>query len=294
MKRWLVFFAAVISLNLTAQNVPRKEFNPSSLVDEIFATQDLDISYQDLYENYLQLISNPLDLNTLTDEQLRALYILNQDQINSFLKYREEAGPFISVYELQIIFDSGTFYKIIPFISVPDPTQSFNKSILNRILTEPNNYLLMRWGRTIEQQKGYSESTSPASHYAGTPDNFYSRFRTSRAGDFSLGFTLKKDAGEKITWNPSVKYYGFDYLSFHLQTVNKGKIKNLIIGDYQAQFGQGIALGSFFGIGKNGEAVNTMRRANLGFLPYTSIYEAGYFRGDISEGRQSLIRLEKS
>ncbi|HCW07977.1 MAG TPA: hypothetical protein DGG95_11510, partial [Cytophagales bacterium] len=31
--------------------------------------------------------------------------------------------------------------------------------------------------------------------------------------------------------------------------------------------------------GKNGEAVNTMRRANLGFLPYTSLYEAGYFRG---------------
>ena len=279
MKRLLIFFATVISLNLTAQNVPRKEFNPASLVDEIFASQDLDISYQDLYENYLQLISNPLDLNTVTDEQLRSLYILKQDQINSFLKYRDEAGPFISVYELQSIFDSDTFYKIIPFVFVPDATQSFNKSIFNRILTEPNNYLLLRWGRTIEQQKGYSESASPTSRYAGTPDNFYSRFRTSRAGDFSLGFTLKKDAGEKIAWDPSGKYYGFDYLSFHLQTINKGKIKNLIIGDYQAQFGQGIALGSFFGIGKNGEAVNTMRRANLGFLPYTSIYEAGYFRG---------------
>jgi hypothetical protein len=53
----------------------------------------------------------------------------------------------------------------------------------------------------------------------------------------------------------------------------------VIVGDYQAQFGQGITLGSVFGIGKNGETVNTMRRANLGFMPYTSIYEAGYFRG---------------
>ncbi|MBI1768964.1 MAG: hypothetical protein HYR67_11375 [Bacteroidetes bacterium] len=279
MKRWLIIVATIISLNLMAQDFPRKEFNPASLVDEIFATQDLDISYQDLYENYLQLISNPLDLNTVTDEQLRSLYILKQDQINLFLKYRNEAGPFLSIYELQSIFDSDTFYKIISFVTVPDATQSFNKTIFKRIVSEPNNYLLLRWGRTAEQQKGYSENTSPSSRYVGSPDNFYSRFRTNRAGDFSLGFTLKKDAGEKIVWEPSRKYYGFDYLSFHLQTVNKGKIKNLIIGDYQAQFGQGIALGSFFGVGKNGEAVNTMRRANLGFLPYTSIYEAGYFRG---------------
>jgi len=30
---------------------------------------------------------------------------------------------------------------------------------------------------------------------------------------------------------------------------------------------------------ENGEAVNTMRRPNLGFMPYTSVYEAGFFRG---------------
>jgi hypothetical protein len=266
-------------LNINAQDLPRKDFNPTGLVDEIFATQDLDVSYQDLYENYLQLISNPLDLNKVTDEQLRTLYILKQDQINALITYRKEAGPFISVYELQTIFDNDTFHKIIPFVTVPDVTQSFNATIFSRITREPNNYLLFRWGRTVEQQNGYSEKAPPSSRYLGSPDNFYSRFRTSRAGDFSLGFTLKKDAGEKIEWNPAKKYYGVDYISFHFQTINKGRVKNLIIGDYQAQFGQGIALGSFFGVGKNGEAVTTMRRANLGFLPYTSIYEAGYFRG---------------
>lgn len=278
-KLLLSFLAIAFSLKGVGQDFPRKEFNPASLVDEIFATQDLDVSYQDLYENYLQLLSNPLDLNTVTDEQLRSLYILKQEEISALLNYRKRAGPFISVYELQSIFDSDTFYKIIPFVTAPDVTQSFNKNIFKRIIREPNNYLLMRWGRTVEQQKGYAENTTRSARYPGSPDNFYTRFRTSRAGDFSLGFTLKKDAGEKITWDPSSKYYGFDYLSFHFQTMNKGNVKNLIIGDYQAQFGQGIALGSLFGIGKNGEAVNTMRRANLGFLSYSSIYEAGYFRG---------------
>lgn len=279
MKHWPILALFSAYSQVSAQDFPRKDLNPANLVDEVFATQDIDVSYQDLYENYLQLLSTPLDLNTVTDDQLRSLYVLKQDQINALLIYRKEAGPFISIYELQNIFDSDTFYKIVPFVAVRDETQSFNKNILKRIIHEPNNYLLLRWGRTVEPQKGYREETSPASRYTGSADNFYSRFRTSRAGDFSLGFTIKKDAGEKVLWDASAKYYGFDYTSFHFQTLNKGKVKNLILGDYQAQFGQGIALGSFFGVGKNGEAVNTMRRANLGFLPYTSLYEAGYFRG---------------
>jgi len=279
MKFCVIIFIAISFSQLFAQDFPRKDFNPSSLVDDIFSAQNSDVNYQDLYENYLQLVSNPLDLNSVTTEQLSSLFILKQDQINALLKYRDEAGPFISVYELQTIFDSNTFYKIIPFVTVADEAQRFNKSIFSRIVNEPNNYLMLRWERTLQQQLGYTEKASPSNKYLGSPDNFYARFRTSRAGDFSLGFTMKKDAGEMMTWNPSQKYYGFDYLSFHIQTLNKGKIKNLIVGDYQAQFGQGIALGSAFGIGKNGEAVSTMRRANVGFLPYTSLYEAGYFRG---------------
>ena len=62
-----------------SQDYPRKEFNPSTLADEIFSSQDLDINYQDLYENYLQLISNPLDLNQITDEQLRSVSWINDE-----------------------------------------------------------------------------------------------------------------------------------------------------------------------------------------------------------------------
>ncbi|MFM9839450.1 MAG: ComEA family DNA-binding protein [Cyclobacteriaceae bacterium] len=272
---------SIFVADLFAQDYPRKDFNPSSLVDEIFATQDLSVNYQDLYENYLQLLSNPIDLNEATDEQLSALYVLSPQQIQSFLTYRKEAGSLLSIYELQSVpgFSKELFLKLVPFVTVKDASSSFNRSIFNRVLTEKNNYLLLRYTQTLEQQKGYLEKTDSSSRYAGKPGDFYARFRTSKTGDFSLGFTLKIDAGEAIAWDPSKKYYGFDYISFHAQTLNKGKIKNLIIGDYQAQFGQGIALGSVFGIGKNGEAVTTVRRSNLGFLPYTSIYEAGYFRG---------------
>src|SRR5882672_9242291 len=96
---WSAFFIATVAWsNLTAQDHPRKDINPANLVDEVFAIQDLDINYQDLYENYLQFISNPFDLNKVTEEQLRSLYILSQEQIISILKYRSDGSPFISVY----------------------------------------------------------------------------------------------------------------------------------------------------------------------------------------------------
>src|SRR5690606_32455234 len=97
--------------------------------------------------------------------------------------------------------------------------------------------------------------------------------------DYSFGFTAEKDAGEKLQWNLSKKYCGADFTSIHAQVLNKGKIKNLVLGDYQAQFGQGLILGGNFGFGKGAETITAVRRSNLGFTPYTSVNEIGYLRG---------------
>jgi len=92
-------------------------------------------------------------------------------------------------------------------------------------------------------------------------------------------FVLEKDAGEKVQWNTAQHKYGMDYNSFHVQIMNKGRLKNLIIGDYQTQFAQGLLMGGSFGFGKGAETVTTIRRSNLGFMPYTSANEAGFKRG---------------
>ena len=271
----------VCAVNVFAQDFPRKEFNLEKLVDEIFPIQDLDLNYQELYENMAQLLSNPLDLNTVTNEQLRALFVVTETEVNSFLKYREENGPLLSVYELQAIpgWSRDTFDNIIPFVTVYDAQSRFNSSILRRMAKEENNYLVVRYERVLENKKGYSPKTDSAQRYSGSPDKLYMRYRVARSNDFSAGFTLEKDPGEAMKWSPSQKQYGFDFNSFHAQIQNKGKLKNLIIGDYQSQFGQGLILGSVFGFGKNSETVTTTRRSNLGFLPYASLNENTFLRG---------------
>lgn len=269
------------SINLTGQDYPRMDYSLEKLADDIFPIQDLDLNYEELYENLAQLLTNPIDLNRASAEELRSILVLRESQVVEFIRYRQEHGSLLSIYELQAIpgFDLDLIYKIIPFTFIRDPKESFGKNIVRRIVEEKNNYLIFRYERTLEDKKGYLPETDSASHYAGSPNKLYSRFRINHTGDFSIGFTVEKDPGENFSWNPQQKKYGFDYNSVHAQVLNKGRIKNLIVGDFQAQFGQGLLLGGGFGMGKGAEAITTIRRSNLGFIPYTSLNEFGYFRG---------------
>lgn len=289
--RFLVIFSLVaFTLNtVVGQEGPLREYDLEQLAERIFPIQDLDIDYGQLYENLAQILSNPIDLNKATADHFRSLYLLNENQISEILKYRDDQGPFLSVYELQAIpgIDPVTLELLSPFVTIGSQDQQ-SRSLLARILNEKNNYLLLRTSRTIESKAGYGNQNGSPANYAGSPDRIYSRFRVARASDFSIGFTVEKDAGEQLNLSPQNRYLGFDYNSFHLQAINKGKIENFIVGDYQVQFGQGLILGGGFGMGKGAETITTIRRSNSGFLPYTSINETGFFRG--VAGSISLVK----
>lgn len=61
--------------------------------------------------------------------------------------------------------------------------------------------------------------------------------------------------------------------------MNRGKLKNLIIGDYQMQAGQGLIMSGGFSLGKGSEVIRTTYRSTLGLRPFTSVLESGFFRG---------------
>lgn len=279
----MIFTVWVSSLVMCAigQEYPRNDIDPSRITDDLVAFQDQDVNYEDLYENYLQLLSNPLNLNKASEDQLRMLNILTDSQIKNLITHRIENGNLLHVYELQSVkgFDLQTIYNLMPFIKVSDPTEQLDKSFVKRVFSQKNNYLVMRYERTLEKSKGYLAGEEQQEKFHGSPDKFYFRFRASNPGDYSFGITSEKDAGEKIGWNTATNTYGADYLSCHFQIQNKKKITNLILGDYQFQFGQGLLLGNGFGLGKGGETITTIRKANIGFSPYTSVNESGYFRG---------------
>jgi hypothetical protein len=264
-----------------AQEYPRQEIDVNQLIDELYGTQELDLNYSDLYENLVQLLAHPLNLNIATEEQLRFIKTLSPEQIKSLLAYRIENKNFISVYELQSVplFDMETLHRLASFVYVPDPATLLDANFLARIKNQSDRYLLLRYGRSLQNAREYDAQTDSTTRFRGSPENVYMRFRCTVPGEFSVGFTAEKDAGEALRWDPAARYYGFDYFSFHAHLQNKGRIKNLVLGDYQSQFGQGLMLGGIFGMGKGGETITTVRRTNIGLLPYTSVYEAGFMRG---------------
>jgi hypothetical protein len=269
----IAFSAMFINLHCHSQDYKKKDIDLERLVDEIYAVQDLDLNYEDLYENLAQLLATPLDLNLVNEEQLRSLYVLNEAQLKAFFNYRNQTGPILSIYELQSIplFDDRTISYLINFVSVT--TKRFVSN------TAGTNYFITRVEKTLENKKGYLQETDSTNRYLGSPEKVYARLKVSQTNMYKIGITMEKDAGEAIVWNPSKRQYGFDFLSFHGQVLNRGKIKNILVGDYQAQFGQGLTLGGGFGAGKGAETITTIRRSNLGFLPYSSVNEAGFFRG---------------
>jgi hypothetical protein len=289
MKKTLLFvLCLLLSWGSFAQNdVELEDIDIDEFIQNLFPVQDENLNYADAYESLFQLYTNPLDLNTATKEELKALYILSEIQINSLVAHREKYGEFLSIYELQAVenLDVATIKKILPFVRItPTTFAQDNRSLFKRILAEKNNFLLLRYERDLEQRQGYkpltpADTTSaglPKTRYLGNADKYYVRFRTSHIKDFSIGFTAEKDAGEPFNFQ---NRNGFDFTSFHVAVYNRKKIKALVIGDYQLQVGQGLLLSAGFVVGKGAETTLTVRRSTTGIRPYTSVLESGFMRG---------------
>jgi hypothetical protein len=269
-----------------AQKLPKPDIDMEAFIEELFAMQEDDVDYEDLYENLLQLYLNPISLNNTHAEDLSSLYILTPLQINRFLEYRETVGPLISIYELQAIpdWDLATIHRILPFVTLQQNGLTRPNSLWKRIRSERDGYLIFRHRRVWETRKGFTPPDTLSggrlsTRYLGDPNDLYLRFRVQHAKDFSFGFTADKDAGEPFVWDRPTNRYGFNFLSYHATLYQRGRWKTITLGDFQLQFGQGLVFGAGFGVGKGGETITTTRRSSLGIRPYTSALEFGFFRG---------------
>lgn len=278
----LYFFLSIVLMSHEAIAQETREFDLRHFVEALFNAQDEVLNYEELYERLLLLYENPLDLNQATAEMLLNIYLLSHHQVASLLEYIETHGKMVSLYELSYIpgFDANTIERLLPFVTVQPLNKGRDRPLLERIKNESNNYLILRYERTLEKSMGYNVqagTTNP--RYAGDPNKLYLRYRVARPGDFSIGITSEKDPGESFTWDPAARRYFSDFWSAHILLENNRKWKKILIGDYQLQFGQGLIFGAGFNVGKGAIAVNSLQRFDMGIRPYTSVLEGSFLRG---------------
>lgn len=289
----LVGLGTVIAQTPDTSNVVNMEFITDQL-ENLAEKSDLDLDYSDLLEDYLYYARNPINLNGPDIQELRSIYLINDIQLNNLKKTIHEFGPMESVYELQNIpgFDEETIKNMLPFVEVG--TTSIKKQLdFKKAFAYGSHQLLMRYDRVLEERAGYkipidSAIDHPGSAYLGSPDRYYARYAFNYKNLFRFGFTLDKDPGELVNKSklPDTLQQmigdkigpGFDFFSAFAYAETKGIIKQVAIGDYHLEFGQGLTLWSGLSFGKSSEAIQ-LRKFGRGIKPNTSANENRFFRG---------------
>jgi hypothetical protein len=251
---------------------------------EIFLeTVELDetTDISELIEHLETYLHRPLNLNTATVDQLEDLGLLNDFQIAAFLQYRSDYGDLADISELQYIpgFTTQIITLLQPYISF-QRTEIYNLTWAN-IQRFGKSDLMMRYTRGLSEKHGYSseiirDSTRKNAWYIGSPDALWMRYQFNAMNKFRVGFVARKNAGEEF-FKGSQKQ-GFPFYSGFIAISDVGRIKNLVIGNYQLQFGQGLCLWSGFSLGKSVDG-STMKKRTQGVKPYTSSARTGYFQG---------------
>jgi hypothetical protein len=220
------------------------------------------------------LAENPVNLNSASEEEIARLFFLSDFQVKALADYSRTTGKIVSFNELAYIpgFDRATAEMIMPFSSITGRDISISDSVKLR------NSLVTNFS-----VKTGSHDTANL----GSAWKILSKYRFA-AGNFSGGLTLEKDQGEKFICPGTVSP---DFFSVNIAYAGKGLVRNVILGDFSARFGQGTNINTGISRGLSLTSQGYMSATNE-IKPYTSTDENIFFRGIATV--LSVKRLEVS
>lgn len=211
-------------------------------------------------------LQQPININAVTAPDLQSLGFLTDFQIKSIVDYVQRHAPLRSKYELQFALglDAQTLRWLYWFV-IAQPVSD------NLLLKKRFNHgsVLAKTSRLLTLPKAYADSTPK---YRGDPHRLYAAARYSINNKWQLGLTAEKDAGEQLSGVA-------DFYSGYAQFDGKGRGKRLVIGDFKAQFGQGLCVGSGFGSNMLRNSNLQLRRSDRGLMRFAPSDENYFWRG---------------
>lgn len=238
---------------------------------EQLATEAESTDWEDELEELSHRLTQKLNLNTATRQQLEMFPFLSDIQVENLLAYVYVHGDMQTLYELQLVeeMDKATIERLLPFVCVVPSREEEKFPSLKRILKYGKHEATARFDVPFYTRKGYETS------YLG-PSLYHSlRYNFRYSDRLQVGVTGEKDAGEPFFALHDRQ--GYDYYSFYLLMKDCGRLQTLAVGNYKASFGQGLVLGNSFGFGKTFSLATTENRTE-GFRKHSSSDEYNYFR----------------
>ena len=236
-------------------------------MEDIFnqLSEEDEIVQEDVQEQLINIAANPIDLNHTNANELRELMFLSDEQIDAILLYQYKHA-FQDIYELQLI-DCLKDYEIrnlLPFVEVKGDSLMFKgKNLYFREVFHYGKHevTLRTDARNIED-------------YEGDPMYGKLRYRFNYQNRVQAGVTAMMAAGDgRLAIGDRWDYGGF------IELRDIGPMKRIVAGNYQANFGYGLVLGSPFKRGKTAYVQSTAT-TNEGLKKYSSVGDSyNYFHG---------------
>lgn len=303
MKR-VVFLVLVLSIavplsaQIAVDSLSAEALN-QLLVDQVerFAEErdEEGTDYEELLETYLYYSQNPINLNSDEVMHLLELHLINVFQHESIKNYRQLYGDFAFVGELGMVegFDEQTLSLVAPLVYA-GKDRSWDRVTAHKLVRYGRHQIIGRYEQILEQAAGYDNVSDsvlmahPNAYYLGSPQKYQLRYSYNYRNRIRLGFTMEKDAGEPFIITPlsdslmpllGEKYRkGFDFNGFHLYGKDFGVVKEVVLGDYQLSFGQGLTMWSGLTFGKVVSGGSVMKQGR-GVRPKSSAGEIRFLRG---------------
>jgi len=251
--------------------VTQTEIDLKDILESVAENLPEDYDMVELVEILNRYKKHPLNLNYATVDDLKPIIFLSPVQIGNLLDHIKKNGLLLDLAELQTIdlFDVKTIQNLLPFVTLSGRKES-NPITFGKLIRSSENDLIIQYAQTLEQKAGFKDLEG--SRYLGTPEKLLIRYRYHLDDKISAALTMEKDPGE------AAMYKSVDFLSGHIKINNVWKIKELVIGDYALQFGEGLTLWSGFGFGKSPDIIGVAKK-DLGLRGYSSSNEYSFFRG---------------
>lgn len=250
----------------------------------IESDEDEPKNWENNFEDLEDLKQHPLNINTVTKEQLEQFPFLTDLQIEHLLYYLYVAGPMLTIYELQLVkdMDRQTIQYLLPFVYVGTVDKPVNYPSFKELIKYGKHEILTRVDIPLNLKDGYRNysdsilTSNPNKRYQGA--SFYNSLKYGfRYKDrIYLGITAEKDAGEPFFTKGNKK--GYDFYSFYFFMRDFGKLKALAIGNYRLSFGRGLVMSTDYNMGKS-SSITTIGFRQGGIKKHSSTDEYNYFRG---------------
>jgi len=262
----LFFVIILLSLSFFTLGQEIKTSERIIAIAEELAADESDPSASDMFSDWLfDLTEKPVVINSGDEKEISRLFFLTDFQVKILADYVKTSGNIVSSFEIANIpgFDRESTEMMIPFITLEKKPSTFIDSVELR--------------QTLISDFIYKNTQSDSS-FLGSPWKLLTKYKFT-SGYVSGGLTAEKDPGEKLL---SGKPLLPDFLSGYITYKGTGILRQIIVGDYSARFGQGTNINTGIRTGLSLTSQGYLSGRNE-IRPYTSTDENNFFRGVATE-----------